>query len=120
MPQRPSGLAVVDLEIGDHGVHHRIPIDQPLVAVDQPFSIELDEDAADRGRQARIHREPLASPIWRGAETPELSGEGTAGLLFPFPDARDELLAAEIAFPLAFRSQLVGDDDIGCDARIVW
>ena len=48
MPQRTLGLAAVDLEIRDHRVHHRIPIDQPLVAVDQAFAVELDENAANR------------------------------------------------------------------------
>ena len=52
VPQKALGLAAVDLEIGDHRVHLRVPVDQPLVAVDEPLAVQLDEDPADRGGQA--------------------------------------------------------------------
>src|SRR5215813_15314887 len=97
MPQRTLGLAVVDLEVRDHGVHRRVPIDQSLVAIDQALAIKLHKHAANRRRQPRIHREAFAAPIGRGTEPAELAGDGAARLLFPLPNTCNELLAAELA-----------------------
>ena len=60
VPQGALGLAAVDFEIGDHRVHLRVPVDEPLVAVDQPLAIERDKDPAHRRRETRIHRKALA------------------------------------------------------------
>ena len=100
-------------------VHHRVPVDQPLVAVDQPFAVQLHEDPAHRRRQARIHREALARPIGRSAEPPQLAGDRAARLLLPLPDPLDELLAAEIVLVDLPLGELVGDDDLGGDAGVV-
>jgi hypothetical protein len=32
---------VLDLEVGNRGLEFRVPVDQPLVLVDQPFLVEL-------------------------------------------------------------------------------
>src|SRR5439155_23423798 len=72
VPQRAIGLAILDLEIRNHGVHHRIPADQPFIAVNQSFAIELDEYPPDSGGEARIHRKAFAAPIRRGAEATQL------------------------------------------------
>ena len=119
MPQRALGLAALDFEIGDHRVHLRVPIDEPLVAVDQPFAIERDKDAADRGGETRVHREALALPIGRGAEAAQLAGDRAARLLLPLPDALDKPLAAEIALRSALLGDLVADDDLGGDAGMI-
>src|SRR5262249_51223411 len=102
VPERPPRFPAVDLEIRDHGVHDRIPIDQPLVAVDQPFPIQLHENSAHRSRQSRIHREPLAAPIRRRAEAAQLAGNRSARLLLPLPYALDELLTPDFALGSTF------------------
>ena len=35
---------VLDLEIGDRGLEMRVPVDQPLAAIDQPLVVHIDED----------------------------------------------------------------------------
>jgi hypothetical protein len=35
-----------DLEIGNGGMELRVPIDQPLVAIDQALAVKIDEDLA--------------------------------------------------------------------------
>ena len=37
-------LALLDLQVGDRGAQHRVPVDQTLVAVDQALPVEGDED----------------------------------------------------------------------------
>ncbi len=119
MPQEALGLAALDLEIGDHRVHLRVPVDEPLVAVDQPLAIERDKDPAHRGGEARVHRKALAPPVGRGAEPAQLAGDRAAGLLLPLPDAGDEFLAAEIALCHARLGELAGDHDLRGDAGMV-
>ena len=119
MPQKAFGLAAVDLEVGDDRVHLRVPIDQPLVAVNQPLAIQLDEDPAHRGGQSRVHRKPLARPIRRAAEPAQLVDDRAAGLGLPLPDALDEFVAAERALVDLPLGKLVGHDDLGGDAGVI-
>src|SRR6185437_12067758 len=91
VPERAFGLAAFDLEIGNGGMQLGVPVDQPLVAIDQAFLVQADEDLAHRGAQALVHSETLALPIRRGAERPQLARDGAAALGFPLPDALDEL-----------------------------
>ena len=100
-------------------MHLRVPVDQPLVAVDEPLAVERHKDLADRGGERRIEGEPLAAPIGGGAEAAELAGDRPARLLLPLPDPLDKTLAAESALVDAFLGQLVGDDDLGGDAGMV-
>src|SRR6516162_778094 len=106
MPQRTDGLAVFDLEIRDHGVHHRVPVDEPLVAVDEAFAIEPYEDAANRGRKTGVHGKALAAPVWRGTKPAKLTGDRAARLLLPFPYTRDKSVPAEIPLCVAFFCEL--------------
>ena len=100
VPQKAPGLAAFDLEIRDHRVHLRVPIHQPLVAVDEPLAIQPDEDSAHRGGETGVHRKALAPPIGRGAEPAQLAGDRAARLLLPLPDALDKALAAEIVLSI--------------------
>src|SRR5215472_759779 len=119
MPKLTSGLAVVDLEIGDHGVHLRVPVDQPFVSIDQPFAIELNEYFAHGGGEARIHREAFAAPIRRGAEAAQLSDDRAAGLRFPLPNLLYEFRAAQPLFVNLRLSELVSNDDLCGDAGMI-
>ena len=119
VPQRALGLAALDLQVGDHRVHLGVPIDQPLVAIDQPLAMERDKDAPHRSRQPLIHREPLTAPIRRAAEPAQLVDDGAAGFGLPFPHAFDEFLAAEIALVDLPLGELIGHDDLGGDAGVI-
>ena len=95
VPELALGLDLLHFEIGDRGLQLRIPIDQPLVLVDQALAIERDEDLHHRARQALVHGEALARPVAGGAEPLELADDGAAGFRLPFPHPLDEGLAAQ-------------------------
>ncbi len=118
-PQRAIAFLVVDFEVG-HGRHqHRIPVHEPLAAIEQAGAIPLDEHAAHRGREALVHREAFARPVDRRAEPAHLVGDRRARFFLPFPHALDEFRAAEIVARLAFGGELVLDDLLRRDAGVI-
>ena len=44
MPHMAVNFDVLDLEIGNRGLEMRVPVHQPLAAVDQALFIHLDKD----------------------------------------------------------------------------
>jgi hypothetical protein len=68
VPQMPLDLYLLHLEIGDRGQELRIPVDQPLVFVDQPLAMELHEHLDYGAREPFVHGEALARPVARGTE----------------------------------------------------
>src|ERR1700722_17772732 len=104
VPEAAFALDLLYFEIGNRGLQLRVPIDQPLVLVDQPFAIERDENFKHRARQSLVHGEALARPVAGRTEPLELADDGAAGLRLPFPHALDEGIAAYLAtrslFPL--------------------
>ena len=120
MPQMALRLGGHHLQIGDGGVQARIPVDQPLVLVDQALAVELDEDLAHGAREALVHGEALARPVAGGAKAAQLVDDGGARFLLPFPDAADELLAPQLpAGGLVFGGQLALDDHLRGDAGVI-
>ena len=91
------GLLLRDLQVRHRGLQLAVPVDQPLVAVDQTLLMEIDEGLDDGARQPLVHGEAFPSPVGRRAEAAELAGDGIARFLLPLPDPLDESLAAEFA-----------------------
>ena len=60
VPERPLHILRFDLEIADRGLELGVPIDQPLVAVDQPVVIKIDEGLGHRRAEMRVHGELFA------------------------------------------------------------
>ena len=60
VPEIAVDLLLLDLEVGDRSEELRIPVDEPLVLVDQPFLVERDEHFEHGLRQAFVHGEALA------------------------------------------------------------
>ena len=87
-------LPRLDLEIGDGGMELRVPIDQPLVAIDQALAVEIDETLRTAA-EPLVHGEALARPIGRGAEAAQLADDGAAGLRLPLPDLLEEGRSAD-------------------------
>ncbi len=82
--------------------------------------MEVDEHLADGGAQPLVHGETLARPVGGGAEALQLIDDGAAAFGLPFPDARQELLAAHFApTELLPFHQLALDDHLGGDAGVV-
>ena len=110
-----------DLEVGDRGLQHRIPIDQALAAVDQALFVQAHEGLGDRGGGHRVHGEHAARPVAAGAEPAHLPLDGAAGLFLPGPDLLDEGVAAQrvAGFALALEHQVAADHHLGGDAGVV-
>ena len=93
--ERALGLDLHDLEVRDRGLELGVPIDKPLVLVNEPLAIELDENLGHRAREALVEREPLAAPVAGGAEALELGDDRAARFRLPRPDPLHEGFAAQ-------------------------
>ena len=119
MPQAAVFFLCDHLEIRQRGLQHRVPIHHALAAINQAFLVQPHENFGHRFRQAGIHGEAVAPPIDRGAEPAHLIGDLTAGLLLPFPDARDECFAPEIDPALTGGIQLSLHHHLRGDAGVI-
>ena len=120
IPEAALDLDLLHFEIGDRGEQFRVPVHQPLVFVDQPFAVQLDEHLHDRARQALVHREAFARPVAGSAEPLQLIDDDAAALRLPLPDTFEEFGAAHVAPArlLPFH-QLPLDHHLGRDAGMV-
>ncbi len=121
IPEMAVDLLLLDLEVGDRGLQPGVPVDEPLVLVDQPLPVKADEGPDDGPRQALVHGEALAAPVRRIAEAPHLPDDRPARALLPFPHLGDErrpahLAAADIG---ARARQLALDHHLRRDAGMV-
>ncbi len=112
-------VLALHLEVRQHGLAARAPVDDVVALVDEPLFPEADEDLAHRRRQPRVHREALAGPVAGGAEPLELADDGAARLLLPLPDARDEGLAPQVFLGLALFFELPLHHVLGRDAGVI-
>ena len=119
VPEAALHLGVLDLEVGDRRLEFRVPVHQPLVAVDQALAIQRDEHLPHGGREAVIHGEALARPVERGAEAAELAGDGAARFRLPLPDPLEEGFAAEGLAGDALFGEQAFDHHLGGDAGVV-
>ncbi len=97
VPQVPLHLDLLHFEVGDGGDELRVPIDQPLVLIDEAGAIKLHEHFAHRAREALVHGEAFARPVAGGAEPPELLRDGAARLGLPRPHLLEEFFPPEHA-----------------------
>ena len=74
----PLDLDLLHFEIGDGGQQLRVPVDQPLVLVDQALVVELTNTLSTASRQPLVHGEALARPVAGRAEPLELLDDGAA------------------------------------------
>ena len=120
MPVRPVHLTLLDLEVRDRRLEMRVPVHQPLVAIDQPVPVQLDEDLAHGGVQPLVEGEPLAAPVTTGSQPAQLLDDGPTRLGLPFPDLGHEGVAAHVAAAdIARGRQLALDHHLGGDAGVV-
>ena len=117
--ERVGDLALLDLEVGDRRARAGIPVDHPVVAVDQALVVEVDEDLEHRAHVALVEREALLVVDARGPEALELLEDDPAVLLAPAPDALDERLAADLLARAALAAQELLDLRLRGDPRVV-
>ena len=119
VPERTLHILRLDLEVGNRGLELGIPVYQPLVAVDQPVVIKVDEGLEHGIAEMLVHGELFAAPVHRTAEAAQLARDRAAAFLFPLPHLGDEILAAVIGALVLLRFQLAFDDHLRGDARMV-
>ena len=98
----------------------RVPVDEPLAAVDQAVGEQLEERAADGERADVVEREPRPPPVAACPILLELVEDPLFVGVLPFPDAVDERLAADVVprQPLFFEHPPF-DDRLRGDAGVV-
>ena len=130
VPHVTVDLGALDLEVRDRGLEMRVPVDQPLAAVDQPLVVHIHEDLDDGiveiaflalGRTGGAgHSESVAGPVAGGAQTAQLVDDRAAGFLLLLPDLSGERLAAQFtAAGLAGGGQPTLDHHLCGDARVI-
>ncbi len=109
----------------------RIPVHQPLAAIDIALAVEIDENLDHRvveialGIRLRCPRRPrhgegIARPVTGRTEALQLINDRIAVLRLPLPDLAEEILAAHIrAAQVALRLQLLLDLQLRGDPRMV-
>jgi hypothetical protein len=118
-PQLAVFFLADDFQIGNRGQQHRIPVHEPLAAIDQALRMQLHEGFDDRFRQAFVHREAFARPVAGHAHAPHLATDRAAGFFLPLPHAFDELFAAERVAGLALAFEQTRHHHLGRDAGVV-
>jgi hypothetical protein len=117
--ERVLDLAVLDLEVRDRRVRAGIPVDHVVVAVDVALVVELFEDPVNGAHVALVEGEALTLVVAGGAEALVLLDDLRPVLLFPGPDALDELLPPELLARGALRPQGLLDHRLGGDAGVI-
>src|SRR5207245_10239732 len=69
----PISLLALDLEVGEHRLAARAPVDDVVVAVDQSLVVQAHEHLAHGARQPLVHGEAQARPVAGGTELLELT-----------------------------------------------
>ena len=117
--ERVVHVLVHDLEVRDRRLVERAPVDDAVRAVDPAAVPEPDEERHDGADVVVVHREALARVVERGSEAPVLAHDRSPGLLEPLPRALDERLAPDVVARQPLLRELLLDDVLGRDARVV-
>ena len=104
MPHMAVALDILDLKIGYRRFKMRIPVDQPLAAIDQPLVVKVDKDLQHGIVEILVHRKGVAVPVRRTAKALKLVHNRAARLLLPRPYLVHKCLAPQFAAALIARS----------------
>ena len=120
VPEVPRHRLVKDLVVADGRLQHRVPVDQPLAAVDQAVAEEAEKRVPDRPRTDRVERETPAPPIAATAHLLELAEDAGFVVVLPLPNPGHQAVAAErVAAEFFLGQQPALDHRLGGDARMV-
>ncbi len=113
-------LFVVTFIVRHGRLQRRVPVHQPLAAVDQTVAEEPEERLAHGLGTDLVHGEPLPVPIARATHLLELVGDRRLVFVLERLDLRDELLTRKIsaAFLLVLLHPLF-DHGLGGDPRVI-
>ena len=103
VPHVARNLDILDLEIADCGFEFRVPVHQPLAAIDEALVVKLDKDLDDGvveialfalgGVRSAGHGEGFACPVAACTNAFELPDDITARFPLLLPDLRDKGVA---------------------------
>ena len=111
---------VKDFVVADGRLQHRVPVHQPLAAINEPVAEHLEERMPHRPGALRIEREAGPLPIAGAAHLLELAEDPLLVVVFPLPDAGHEPLAAQlVAAELLLLQQAALDHGLRGDARVI-
>ena len=119
IPQMSFPLHIVHFLVRQRRPVFRIPVDQVIPPIDQPFFIQTHEHFLHRSREALVHRKPLSAPVARVSETTFLFQNPAAVFALPRPNAFDETLAAQIMAGFALFGQLLLHDILRGNAGMI-
>ena len=105
VPEVPIHFLHLHFIISECSARYRIPIDQPLPAIDQAVIKEFEECSTDSRGAHRIHGESNAVIVTRCTHQFQLAENGGFVLILPLLNLRYELLPSEIRTPLALLQQ---------------
>ena len=66
-----------------------------------------------------IHREIFLTPINRGAEAANLTGDSRAGSFFPLPHLLQKLFTTQVVTGYFLRIELALNHDLRCDTSVI-
>ena len=120
VPEKAFFFLVFNFQIGDGGVQFRVPVHQPLAAIDKSLVVQADKHFLNGFVEAVVHGEAFVVPVHGIAKAADLAGDGAPGVLFPVPDALDEFFPAQIVAGLVlFRSEFALNHHLGGNAGVV-
>ncbi len=111
-------LFVLHLDVAERPVVGT-PVDHVVAPDDEPLFVKLHEGFAHGVFEPFVHREALPAPGGRDAQFAHLMDDGAAAKLLPFPNPLQKGVAPQLLFGLALGQQLLFDDILGGDARMV-
>src|SRR5205814_1747789 len=119
VPHLATNFAVLDLEVADRGLKPGVPVHEPLVAINEPALVQLNERVRDRSLVALVHGESLVGPVARGAEPAKLAGDRPARLRLPLPHMLEKGFTPDLGALDALALEVAFDDHLRRDPGMV-
>ena len=112
-------LAMLCFFVTERSEAARAPVNYSVAAIDEPTLVQLHERFAHRARELRRKRVSRPVPVARRTDGAQLLENLAAGLLDEADGALDERRAPEIEFGLSLGGELLLDDVLGGDSRVI-
>ncbi len=120
VPEMALHRFVKHFVVADGRLQERVPVDQPLAAINFAVLEQLEKGLAHGPGADRIQRESRPLPVAATAHLLQLADDARFVVLLPLPDAFDEPLAAQLVpAELLFAQQPPLDDRLRGDAGMI-
>ncbi len=117
--QVSRNLQVLHFDIGDGSAAPRAPVHNVVIAINQAFLVQPQENLPHGRRAALVHGEALPRPVTGRAEAAELGGDPVAVIRLPLPDPLQKLLPPEVVLGQALLGQLPFHPGLGGNPGVV-